>query len=537
MDSRELNLPPYMLYCGLIAGVGAFSNGWTIGSPNVPGDVTHNCPTGGAHTVNPAFPDCLPMDTSLWGFAVASFCVGGLFGSAVGGSIQTRLGRRLTIIVNNVGFIVGAILIGCSVHTAMFIIGRICCGLSCGLGSLVIPTYLGEISTRKGRGLMGFLNQFFVVTGILLSSVIGLPTANVPLWRLNYAIVAIPAIFQVALMGTCVESPRYLISVGRIEDAHDTLQKLRGSAEINEEFFDIVAGQVGTKKAIRLLKEHSYEKDVKAINGSLDEGFDNRSPESIDSGSAYGGNNNRKEALDDSANAANDGATTTTTDLEAADEDHKRPPMSIIEVFTDKTIRKITIIVVIHHMIQQLSGMNAVMYYSTSIFEQAVSKQNAQYMAIYTTVVNFGMSIVAMFFIDRSGRRLLLLLSEAGTFIFSVLLVIGYRYNIPNLLVASVFIYVASFAIGIGPVPWMITSEMTPIYASSSVGAVATAMNWAMNFLIGQIFPVIFDAIQGWSFLIFAIICAASGVFTFFFLPETKNRAIEDIVASFTKQK
>lgn len=93
------------------------------------------------------------------GFAVSSFCVGGLIGSAVGGAIQTRLGRRLTIIVNNAGFISGAILIGCSVHTAMFIIGRILCGLSCGLGSLVIPTYLGEISTRKGRGLLGFFNQ------------------------------------------------------------------------------------------------------------------------------------------------------------------------------------------------------------------------------------------------------------------------------------------------------------------------------------------------------------------------------------------
>jgi len=507
MDSRELNLPKYMIYCGIIAGIGAFSNGWTIGSPNVPGSVTHECPTGNAHINNPAFPDCLPMNTSLWGFAVASFCVGGLIGSFAGGAIQTRLGRRLTIIVNNAGFIAGGILIGCSVHTAMFIIGRILCGLSCGLGSLVIPTYLGEISTRKGRGLMGFLNQFFVVTGILLSSIIGLPTANVPLWRLNYAIVAIPAIFQVFMMGTCVESPRYLISVGRVEDALISLQKLRGSADVSEEFFDIVAGQVGKKKAIRLLKENSHEKTIKPTS-ALDEGFDN-----LETTDANG-----------------------SKDIEADDDDERRPPMSIVEIFKDKTIRKITLIVLFHHMIQQLSGMNAVMYYSTTIFEQAVDKQNAQYFAIYTTLVNFGMSIVAMFFIDRTGRRSLLLASEMGTFIFSVLLVIGYRYNIANLLVASVFIYVASFAIGIGPVPWMITSELTPIEASSSVGALATAMNWAMNFLIGQVFPVIFAAIQGWSFLIFAIICLISAIVTFFFLPETKGRAIEDIVNSFKKK-
>lgn len=342
-----------------------------------------------------------------------------------------------------------------------------------------------------------------------MSSIIGLPTSTVPLWRLNYAIVAIPAIFQVFMMGTCVESPRYLISVGRVEDALISLQKLRGSADVSEEFFDIVAGQVGKKKAARLLKENSHEKTVKPAS-ALDEGFDNlEGTEPAHSGS---------------------------NDVEADDDDERRPPMSIIEIFKDKTIRKITLIVLFHHMIQQLSGMNAVMYYSTTIFEQAVDKQNAQYYAIYTTLVNFGMSIVAMFFIDRTGRRSLLLTSEMGTFIFSVLLVVGYRYNIPNLLVASVFIYVASFAIGIGPVPWMITSELTPIEASSSVGALATAMNWAMNFLIGQVFPVIFAAIQGWSFLIFAIICLISAIVTFFFLPETKGRTIEDIVDSFKKK-
>lgn len=402
----------------------------------------------------------------------------------------------------------------------MFIVGRIFCGLSCGLGSLVIPTYLGEISTRKARGLLGFFNQFFVVTGILLSSVIGLPTATVPLWRLAYAIVAIPAVFQVFVMGTCVESPRWLVSVGRIEDALISLQKLRGTADVTEEFFDIVSGQLGKKKAARILKANSHEKNVKPV----DEGFDNNDADfEMENNTS---NYHKKEVVSGSG-----------SDLEnGEDDDEQRPPMSIIQIFRDPAIRKITLIVLFHHMIQQLSGMNAVMYYSTTIFEQAVSYEEAQYMAIYTTVVNFGVSIVAMFFIDRVGRRFLLLASELGTTIFSILLVIGYLYKIPNLLIASVFIYVASFAIGIGPVPWMITSEMSPIEASSSVGAVATAMNWAMNFLVGQVFPVIFAAIEGWSFLIFAVICFISAVVTFFFLPETKGRSIEDIVAGFTKK-
>ena len=79
----------------------------------------------------------------------------------------------------------------------------------------------------------------------------------------------------------------------------------------------------------------------------------------------------------------------------------------------------------------------------------------------------------------------------------------------------------------------LITSELTPTYASSSVGAVATGVNWAMNFLIGQIFPVIFEAISGYSFLIFAAICFLAFWFTFFMLPESKNRSIENIVRGF----
>jgi hypothetical protein len=103
------------------------------------------------------------------------------------------------------------------------------------------------------------------------------------------------------------------------------------------------------------------------------------------------------------------------------------------------------------------------------------------------------------------------------------------------LLIVAVFGYVFSFAIGVGPIPWMITSEMSPVYASSALGAVATAVNWAFNFIIGQCFPVVFAAIQGYSFVIFAVVAALAFVFTWIFMPETKNRTIESIVKSFQR--
>ncbi|CEP19477.1 hypothetical protein [Parasitella parasitica] len=504
MDSKEVRFPKYMVYCVLMACIEAFSNGWIIGSANVPGLVTHECENGMAQVAAKGLPDCLPMNTALWGFAVSAFCVGGLIASLFGGAVQEKLGRRLTMIVNNSGFIIGSLLCSVAVHQAMFIIGRILCGLSCGLGSLVVPTYIGEVSTIKARGTMGSCNQFLIVIGILLASAIGLPLASVPLWRVNYAIAAFPAIFQAVFFPTCVETPRWLVAKNRIDDARHSLQKLRGNSNIDTEFYEMVEGIKGTAVANALLRGNG-------VTG--DEGLkvtDDKETGSVDVNSEEKGENNV---------------------------DHKT--YSMIDVMRDPVTRRIGITVFIHHIIQQLSGMNAVMYYSTNIFLLAFdnSQSMAQLMAIITTIVNFAATIFTVCVIDRFGRRPLLLIAEAGTCIFSVLLVVGYKTNTPGLLIASVFLYVASFAVGIGPIPWLITSEMTPTYAASSVGAASTCINWCMNFLIGQVFPVIFAAIAGWSFLIFAVICAMAFCFTFFALPETKGRSLESIVRGYDKYK
>ncbi|KAI8376907.1 general substrate transporter [Blakeslea trispora] len=497
MNSLDMKLPGYMVYCVVISCLGSFSNGWVIGSANVPGEVTHACANGAAHVANSVFPDCLPMNDALWGFAVASFCVGGLFGGLFGGTIQTKYGRKKTIIFNNIGWVIGAVLIGASVNPAMFIVGRIFCGLSCGLGSLATPTYVGEISTVRARGTMGTCNQFAVVIGILLASVIGLPLASVPLWRINFAIVAIPAIAQFFLMAGCVESPRYLISQNRLEEARANLQKLRPGADIEQEFFEQIEGILGKSAAEAVTNVKQIELQGKKEKDEF-----------------------ATDDMEDGAIGVNDA---------------QRPSMNMIQIFLDPVIRKIAISVLVLHMIQQLIGMNAVMYYSTTIFKMSFDAEMSKYMAIVTTVVNFVSTIASLILIDRMGRRPLLLIAEAGACIFSVLLVIGYVYSIGALLVVSVFGYVISFAIGVGPIPWMMTSEMSPVYASSAVGSCATAMNWAMNFLIGQCFPVIFASIHGYSFAIFAAIAAMAFAFTWIFVPETKNRSIESIVKSFEK--
>lgn len=247
--------------------------------------------------------------------------------------------------------------------------------------------------------------------------------SNVPLWRVNFAIVGIPAAIQALLMTTSVESPRWLVTQNRIREARHALQRLRGpNADISNEFYEILEGQVGPVRARSLMDQFDPGNAIseKPASTEIDRVHD---PE------------------------------TGSTVIDPGQE--LRKTMNIMDVFRDPVIRRMSIIVLTHHAIQQLSGMNAVMYYSTSIFRSAFNAQMSKYMAIATAGVNFVFTMVTVLFVDRMGRRPLLMLAETGASVFSVLLVIGYRFNAPALLVVSVLMYVASFAIGIGPIPWV----------------------------------------------------------------------------------
>ncbi|KAI8094221.1 general substrate transporter [Thamnidium elegans] len=482
-----------MVFCAIISSLGFFCNGWVIGSANLPGKVTHVCETG-ALQISTIFPDCLSMNDALWGFAVASFCIGGLMASVSGGYIQNRYGRRYVICYNSLGYIFGAVLISCATSTAMFIVGRIMCGYSCGLGSLAIPIYIGEISTIKARGTMGAFTQGMITIGILLSSVTGLPLSTVPLWRVNYALVAVPALLQLIMMHFCVESPRFLISKRQIEAAQVNLQRLRNGASIEIEFFDMVEGQLGSEAAKYVTHRSSSS-----------------STDKLDS--------------DDLILIPQQQPAT------------KADAMNLIEIFRDSFIRSIAVIVIIVHMLQQLIGINAVMYYSTSMFEVVFpSGDMSKYMSIVTVALNFVSTVISILVIDRMGRRTLILISITGAAVFLVLLVIGYVYQVDALLIVSVLGYVCSFAVGMGPIPWILIAELTPVIASASVGAIATSLNWSMNFLVGQCFPVLFSKIQGYSFIIFCLFAFIYATFVYLWLPETKGKSFEDIITELKRR-
>ncbi|KAI9351639.1 general substrate transporter [Pilaira anomala] len=484
-----------MVFCVLASSLGFFCNGWVIGSANLPGKVTHACELT-THPHSKTFPDCLPMNDALWGFAVSSFCIGGLMASLSGGYLQNKYGRKPLITYNSLGYIFGGLLIACATNTSMFIVGRIMCGYACGLGSLVIPIYICEISTVCSRGMMGAFPQGSITIGLLIATLIALPLSTVPLWRLNYALVVVPAVFQLIVMQFCVESPRYLVSNHRMEAARVSLEKLRAHACVEVEFYEMIEGQLGTETALFVTRGKKIVSNSTLVV---------------------------EESKDDDLTLAQPSPPLKTTES-------LHGTMNLIEIFCDPFIRRIAFLVISVHMLQQLLGINAVMYYSTTIFEMIFpTGEMSKYMSIITVALNFISTVISVLVIDRMGRRTLLLISICGATSFLVLLVIGYVYQIDALLVTSVLAYVCCFAVGTGPIPWILTAELTPVKASGSVGSIATCLNWSMNFLVGQCFPILFSKIQGYSFIVFCLFGFLYAVIVYFLLPETKGRTLEDI--------
>ncbi|MFH4978582.1 hypothetical protein AB6A40_005291 [Gnathostoma spinigerum] len=196
---------------------------------------------------------------------------------------------------------------------------------------------------------------------------------------------------------------------------------------------------------------------------------------------------------------------------------------------------------------QQLSGINAAMFYSSDIFRNAGLKGNdAAYATIGVGAVNVAMTVVSIFLVEhpKLGRRILLLIGMAGMLVSSVILVIliglvndshvqGASY--PAMI--SVFLFVIFFATGPGAIPWFFVSELFSSGARGGANSVAAMVNWSANVLVSVCFPILTKIMRQYVFLIFSCCLAFFIFFTIIYVPETKGRTVEEINAGFKKGK
>lgn len=153
------------------------------------------------------------------------------------------------------------------------------------------------------------------------------------------------------------------------------------------------------------------------------------------------------------------------------------------------------------------------------------------------------MTLVSIPLMEKSGRRFLHLLGLGGMFVFSIFMTFSFvlqsTYDwLKYLSIVSMMLYIVFFAIGPGSIPWMIVAELFSQGPRSAAVSLAVLVNWSANVAVGQGFPPLFDNVtKNWTFMLFTVFLAIFWIFTFAFLPETKNKKVEEITAYFQNKE
>lgn len=205
---------------------------------------------------------------------------------------------------------------------------------------------------------------------------------------------------------------------------------------------------------------------------------------------------------------------------------------SFTELF-QSGFRRALIIACVLAVFQQITGINAVLYYAPRIFERAgFERVSAIGQSTVVGLVNMLFTIVAILLVDRVGRKPLLLVAAAGMGVSQVIL--GAAFKIQGLpgwaVLAVILLYIAFFALAMGPIVWVIMSEIFPTRLRGSAMAVATVILWIADFAVTLTFPVISDRLnESTAFWMYAAMCAVDFVFIWAVLPETKGKTLEEI--------
>ncbi|XP_034991323.2 solute carrier family 2, facilitated glucose transporter member 4 isoform X1 [Zootoca vivipara] len=213
--------------------------------------------------------------------------------------------------------------------------------------------------------------------------------------------------------------------------------------------------------------------------------------------------------------------------------------VSIAQLFRCRIYRQPLLIAVVLQLSQQLSGVNAIFYYSTDIFKKA-GLDKPIFATIGAGAVNTVFTVVSVFLVERAGRRTLHMLGLAGMAVCAILMTVaqGLTDRVPAmsyLSMVATFGFVAFFEIGPGPIPWFIVAELFSQGPRPAAMAVAGFANWTCNFIIGMSFPSIEGALHSYVFLIFAALLFVFLIFTYIKVPETRGRTFDQIAATFRR--
>ncbi|XP_031161163.1 solute carrier family 2, facilitated glucose transporter member 8 isoform X1 [Sander lucioperca] len=405
--------------------------------------------------------------------------LGAAAGGLLGGWMVGKIGRKLSLMFCSLPFVFGFTIIIAAQNVWMLYAGRVLTGLASGVTSLVVPLYISEMAHERVRGLLGSCVQLMVVLGIM-----GVYLAGLYLdWRWLAICCSIPPTLLMVCMCFMPETPRFLLSQGKRREAEEALRFLRGP-------------------------DAPVEWECARIEEACDE-----------QGSSF--------------------------------------QMSDLK---DPGVYKPLVIGVMLMIFQQMTGINAIMFYAETIFEQAHFKES-DLASVIVGVIQVVFTGVAALIMDKAGRKVLLIISgiamAISTTAFGVYFYLMSKLHSTTsltllaldiqskageephadlawLALASMAVFITGFALGWGPIPWLIMSEIFPSKVRGVASAVCVLTNWTMAFVVTKTFQEMMILLtSAGTFWLFACMCVLNVIFTMAFIPETKGKTLEQIEATF----
>ena len=437
---------------------------------------------------------------ALKGFIVSSALLGALVGAAFAGILSKVIGRKNSLIIAAVLFAISAWGSGLPgmlpETTTLLVIFRIIGGIAIGVASMNAPMYIAEIAPAKTRGNLVSFYQLAIVIGFfvvfLVTYFIGselTESENIQYgWRDMFWSELVPAILFFVLLFFVPKSPRWLMLKGREEEALKVLESIHGKELADKEYVEI---------------KRSIESETKVER---------------------------------------------------------------ISVFA-KSMLPIVVIGTVLSILQQFTGINAVLYYGADIFEQALGfgKDDILKEQILLATVNLLFTFIAMFTVDKLGRKPLLMIGGFGMLVGFLMMgftlyLSGYTHvnseGLPTISNAEgiislvgVLIFIGSFAMSMGPIVWVILSEIFPNKIRSAAMSIAVAAQWLANYFVSQTFPMVVGSdanklqVDGgvWNnslpYFIFSAFIIIIIVFVWKFIPETKGKTLEEMEMVFQRKK
>ncbi|PHH88587.1 hypothetical protein CDD83_7342 [Cordyceps sp. RAO-2017] len=431
------------------------------------------------------------MDKSIITSSTSLFA---LAASPLSSVLADRLGRKRVILFADVLFTAGALVQAFCSTVPLMVVGRCIVGAGVGAASFVTPLYMAEIAPASHRGRLVTTNVLFVTLGQVVAYLVGWAFASLAApetgWRWMVGLGAFPGAAQAVLVAFMPETPRWLVRACRSADAQHIIRRVGGGD-----------GPASMRTAQAVVKE--IEAEVRE---------------------------------EDEARRLRRG---------------RFPWLDVWrELISEGRNRRALAIACLLQGLQQLCGFNSLMYFSATIFT-LVGFTSPTLTSLIVAGTNFVFTLVALGLIDRTGRRRMLLYSIPPMTVALLAAAVGFSFlplgrlastapraaeggghgSAATVILVSIMVYVAAYALGLGNVPWM-QSELFPLAVRSLGSGLATATNWTANFVVGLTFLPMMEAMSpSWTFALYAFVCGVGYALVWRTYPETAGLSLEEATA------